>query len=307
MYVTLIHSPSAGHDQPSAGTLQSALREAGHEVSYLSTDDNLDEAFDRDLGDLVVLGGGDGTVGGIAPRLIGHGVPIGVLPLGTANNIARSLGIRGSVEEIIAGWPSARRRKVDVGMAEGPWGTSRFLESVGVGFFAQMLPVLSTLKKQRADPADEDEELRLDLDFLEDLLDRYRAHEWELSVDGVDCSGRYLLVEAMNIGAVGPRLDLAPEADPSDGYLDVVFVTEEGRGALAHYLAHRREPPFEARYVRRGRHLQMRWEGAEVHIDSQVWAQGKPPFSKSRQPEYDAPHEIDLRLEAGALEVLVPA
>ena len=43
--------------------------------------------------DLVIAGGGDGTVGEVATGLVGTGVPLGILPLGTFNNIAHSLGL----------------------------------------------------------------------------------------------------------------------------------------------------------------------------------------------------------------------
>ena len=54
---------------------------------------NLEDCLDGDFGDAVIVAGGDGTVGKVAKRLAGTDVPLVVLPTGTANNIARSLGI----------------------------------------------------------------------------------------------------------------------------------------------------------------------------------------------------------------------
>lgn len=78
-------------------------------------------AVDRALAkgpDLLILGGGDGTVSGLVDQMVGHDVVLGVLPLGTANSFARTLGIPldvdGAVEVIRAG----HRRRIDLGMID---------------------------------------------------------------------------------------------------------------------------------------------------------------------------------------------
>jgi hypothetical protein len=73
--------------------------------------------------DLVAVAGGDGTVASVARRMVGRGIPVAVLPMGTANNIARSLGLlKKSFEELVEGWRDARRVPLDVGIVCGPWG-----------------------------------------------------------------------------------------------------------------------------------------------------------------------------------------
>ncbi len=66
--------------------------------------------------ELVILGGGDGTISGLVDKLVGKGVTLGVLPLGTANSFARSLGIPldvdGAVDAILQGRP----KRIDLGM-----------------------------------------------------------------------------------------------------------------------------------------------------------------------------------------------
>ncbi|MDQ0836766.1 MULTISPECIES: diacylglycerol/lipid kinase family protein [Sphingomonas] len=71
--------------------------------------------------DLLILGGGDGTVSGLVDLMVGHDVILGVLPLGTANSFARTLGIplniEGAVEVIRTGKP----RRIDLGMIDGDY------------------------------------------------------------------------------------------------------------------------------------------------------------------------------------------
>jgi YegS/Rv2252/BmrU family lipid kinase len=68
--------------------------------------------------DVLILGGGDGTVSGLVDLMVGHNVILGVLPLGTANSFARTLGIPidipGAVEVIRTGVP----RRIDLGMID---------------------------------------------------------------------------------------------------------------------------------------------------------------------------------------------
>ncbi len=71
--------------------------------------------------DLVIIGGGDGTVSGLVDQLVGKDVVLGVLPFGTANSFARTLGIpldiAGAVEVLRTGAP----RRIDLGMIDGDY------------------------------------------------------------------------------------------------------------------------------------------------------------------------------------------
>ena len=140
MRVTLIHNPGAGRQDHDAKALLKLLRRAGHKPRYQSADE---KGWDRVLdkrADLVAVAGGDGTVAGVTRRMVGRDVPVAILPSGTANNIARSLGLlKKPFEELVRGWPEARRVRLDVGIASGPWGQRYFVEGLGAGLFAGML------------------------------------------------------------------------------------------------------------------------------------------------------------------------
>jgi len=88
-----------------------------YEIYETRKDDRLGEIVRRRLRDgfdLVVAAGGDGTVSGISDSLVGSSIPLGIIPVGTGNLIARELNIPEKVESavaLIAGTP--RRRKID--------------------------------------------------------------------------------------------------------------------------------------------------------------------------------------------------
>ena len=75
--------------------------------------------------------------------------------------------------------------------------------------------------------------------MLSDLLREAQPAEWRIVADGTDLSGEFLGVEILNIRFVGPNVPLAPEADPSDGLLDVVLVTDADRDGILEYLDQR--------------------------------------------------------------------
>lgn len=89
--------------------------------------------------DIVALGGGDGTISALVDEMVGHDVALGVLPFGTANSFARSLGIPldvdGAVETIVAGRP----RRIDLGRI----GDDYFANAAAIGLsprIAQTVP-----------------------------------------------------------------------------------------------------------------------------------------------------------------------
>lgn len=108
--VALIVSPHAGHDDGSEAAA-AALRAAGVDIAEQLSVDALDHRLPR--GNewarkgvrAAVAAGGDGTIGAVASQIAGSGVALGILPLGTSNDSARSLGIPLDVEkasEIVA-------------------------------------------------------------------------------------------------------------------------------------------------------------------------------------------------------------
>ena len=92
---------------------------------------------------MVIASGGDGTVGAVAKGLVGSDCPLGILPMGTYNNFARSLRLPHDLRAACAVLARGRPRKVDVGEAnDGHY----FLEAAGVGIDAELFPLGEEIK-----------------------------------------------------------------------------------------------------------------------------------------------------------------
>ncbi|HYP29018.1 MAG TPA: diacylglycerol kinase family protein [Blastocatellia bacterium] len=301
MRVTLIHNPTAGDEDHSRDHLLSLMRGADYEVVYRTSKEDFAGALD-DPGDLVAVAGGDGTVRETAIQILDRRVPIALLPMGTANNIARSLGIRGTTEDLIAGWATALRKKVTVGVAKSPWGEEHFIEGLGLGLFTKAMSLLDSIDdKAESEFSTTTDKVYRDLSALMVLLSECAPINLEVSVDGEEVSGSYLLLEAMNMNFVGPNLHIAPEADPGDEYLDYVFLAEEDRGDFIHYLNQRLEgkEAVPAVTMKRGRRLLFYWEGSEIHVDDKIWTDGVAAPS--------SPQLVNVGLEDRFVEFLVPS
>lgn len=304
MKVILIHNPNAGTDQPSGDELISLVRGAGHSVIYQSSALADWPRVLKEPADLVAVAGGDGIVGQVAKRLVGQCIPFTILPLGTANNIAATLGLtKRLLDELITGWERARRAKFDVGVAKGPWGSSYFIEGVGLGAFTDTMSRLDARKNiDIAHHNAADKKILSVTQIIKIRLESSPPRRLKVALDGRDLSGDYIMLEVMNIRCIGPNLCLAPNADPGDGLLDIVLVTADQRGQMDRYLSDRAEgeESYSALPVLQGRLLRIECEELRVHIDDDIWPdEGEhPPYS---------PMIIDVGLHDDGLEMLLPA
>ena len=300
--VTLIHNPKAGdRSRPSDEEIIRLIRKAGHKVKYQSSKEKKWKKALKKPCDIVAVAGGDGTVGKVARELIEKRIPIAILPLGTANNIANSLGIADiPLQDLVATWNTARSINFDSGVAKGPWGSENFIEGFGVGLFAEtMLELesggmeLTSEKPEKVIPAV--------MKILNDQVDHFPAKNMVVQLDGKDVSGDYVMLEALNTRYIGPNLDLVSAAQMNDGFLDVVFVTNRDRSKLRKHISDRLsgKKTRGTLMVRRGQHLQIEWENSPIHIDDMTW-----PTEKDRTPLKS--NAIDIRIDPAALVFLAP-
>jgi diacylglycerol kinase family enzyme len=306
----LVHNPTAGEGKHSAAALAAMLRAKGYRVRHVHAKKKKQMRSLANARGLIVIAGGDGTVHKVARRIAGRDKTVTILPLGTANNIARSLGVHGTPGDLVAGLSRARERVIDLGVAKGPWGKRVFMEGTGGGLFAEVMARLDSggRRRRRRSSSENgnykalfsrsDAHLTPALHALSDHLTEFKAKAFEVTIDGTKVSGNFLLLEAMNMPYLGPNLHLGPDADPGDGMLDFVLLSEADRDEFAGYLRHRLEGGRDAPCLTtlKGRRLHCIWRGSKLHIDDKIALAGN----------HKRPPEIDIRIMPGALRLLVP-
>src|SRR5947207_16000415 len=103
MRILLVHNPKAGSEEHEGEDFIKALKETGHKAIYESAKKKGIGKARKKKFDLILVAGGDGTVTKVARRVVAmkREIPQAVLPVGTANNFARSPGLCLSTKQLL--------------------------------------------------------------------------------------------------------------------------------------------------------------------------------------------------------------
>jgi len=274
MRIVLVHNRKAGKGKVQKKDLHAMLEKAGCDILCAKPGS---QKFHEGLEDakLVVAAGGDGAVTKVALALRSTDPPIAIVPLGTANNIARALGVPTDPEEAIKAWKDAQEKHIDVWVAKGPWGERRFIEGCGLGALTRMT---HHMDRKSITAKTTKEEIAIARGKLLNVLRQSKPVAVSATLDDQKLEGKFLLLEALNFSSVGPRLSLSFAADPSDGFLDVGYAQESEYDALCKWLEGGASPDDPAPIaLRRGKSMTLSWKGARFRIGDSYWPDMEEP------------------------------
>ena len=269
----LLHNPTAGDNDFSEKELVKLIEAEGFKCEYASVKEDGWDNFKTET-DFLIIAGGDGTVRRVAKALmkrkrLDKQYPIALLPHGTANNIATALQITGEAKEIVKSWHNEHLQPFDIGKIYGLGDDRFFLEGFGYGVFPRLMKVMGKIEEEIGDSVEE--KLKAALAVLYDIVLNYDAKECKIIADGVEHSGKYLMVEVMNIRSIGPNLMLAPSADPGDGELEIVLIPETQRDKFEAFILSQingGEEEFKFTTIR-AKNIELAWGGKDLHIDDE--------------------------------------
>lgn len=175
--------------------------------------------------DVVVVAGGDGSIGLIGRQLLGSRCALGILPLGSVMNIPRMIGLPRDLEEAAQVLRAGHVRSIDVGMA----GDTVFYEAGSVGMHAAISRDIA-----KVDEGDYGAILR-------SIVAAFRFRPSRMSIELDDetvIERRVLLIVVANGPYMGAGFTVAPEASIDDGLFDVqVFLHYSKRELLRHFAS----------------------------------------------------------------------
>ena len=292
--ILLIINPAAARTRRQVGeTITSVLRREGCAVDVVETSGPGDAAGMATVGvedrvDAVAVYGGDGTVMQVVESLIGHDVPIGLIPGGTGNLLAGNLRLPKNPREAARIVAHGRPRVIDVGKVERASGVRYFAVACGSGFDAELMAHTSGEAKRRWG------------------VGAYLARAWHLAKDmapvpyTVTIDGRVLDLQASSVMVancsefIPPLLRLGPGIALDDGVLDTLIFSARGVAEAAQVMLKlfaRRVDGLTIRHLR----------GQEVKVES------TPRQPVQLDGEVDGETPFTATVVHNALSVLVPA
>jgi diacylglycerol kinase (ATP) len=235
---------------------------------------------------LVVAAGGDGTVGAVARGLLGRPVALGIVPLGTYNNLAASLGVPLDVPAACALIGAGATRAIDVATVRrhGKKKPRPFFEMLSVGISAELMPAGQAAKD--GDWAGAAAEIA--------GVATTSPSRVTLRLDGVDPprEAEALLLQICCSPRAGSAMVVAPDARMDDGLLDVLLFRDTSLAGLAALLAAAQLGASPA-------------DAAETLRAARVEVTAEPPLPVAADAKVIGTTPIEVELLPGALLAIV--
>lgn len=236
-----------------------------------------------EAGELPVVMSGDGLLGAVGGAMAGSETPLGIVPSGRGNDLARVLGVPTDPERAVATLFAGHSRRIDVGEANG----KRFLGIVSVGFDSECNRRANEVKL-----------IRSNLVYVYSLfrtLAGWKPARFTIRVDDERTRLSGYSVSVANNSTFGGGMRIAPDADLEDGLFDVIAIGEVGK---LRFLANLPK-------VFKGTHVN--GEDVRVFRASHLELSASRPFPVYADGEHLTDLPASLRVLPRALSVLTPA
>ena len=232
---------------------------------------------------LVALGGGDGTLNVACEAILDARLPFAILPLGTANDLARTLGIPSKLEDACAVAAKGLKYRIDLGRANGKY----FFNVASIGLSVAVARSIDSATKRRWGPAG------YALTVMSTLGKQrpFRAR--------IRCDGRVLVVHAIQVAVgngrhYGGGMTVAADAAIDDNLLHLYSISPL---SLLRLL-------LLAPALRTG--WQGRFEGVHRLCGTRIDIDTRRPFPVSTDGEVTTQTPVQFEVVPAAIEVMVP-
>ncbi len=155
--------------------------------------------------------GGDGTVNHVAKTILGTDICLGIVPIGSGNGLARSLGLSMDLNQVVKQIAEGKTARIDNGLVNG----IPFFCTSGIGFDAHIGNLFATSVKRG---------LQSYVKITIRELFRYRAKTYTLEFNGQKIQRKAFLITVANAGQYGNDFYIAPQASMTDGKFHVAIL-----------------------------------------------------------------------------------
>ncbi len=232
--------------------------------------------------DIIVASGGDGTVNEVACALVNTGIPMGILPAGSGNGLARCLGISMSYALALRTIIRGNTKLMDVATVND----MLFTSIAGIGFDAFVAEKFA------------ESYIRGMISYMQIILNEFSAYKpqtYKLTIDGVSIEKQALMIIFANSDQFGFNTRIAPDAKVDDGLLDICIIKKMPVSQLLNVGYHlMKGTPVKTGYAEyyKGRNISIQQE-----TDPLMNIDGEPKVVKS---------PVNISINPLALCVIVP-
>jgi len=284
----LIVNPSAGGGRalkllPAVERALDSRRMVFRVEKTRSMADGIDIAYDAlDAREIPVVMSGDGLLGAIGGALAGSNSPLGLIPAGRGNDLARSLGIPTKPEDAVRCLDEGYVRSIDVGEANG----RRFLGIASLGFDSDANRIANEAKMIKGTMVYAYAALR--------ALAGWKPARFALVENGIQKRFTGYTVVVANNNFYGGGMNIAPDADIADGELNVVVITEVSKFKFLSNLPK----------VFKGKHVDL--DEVETWNTTSIDIKASRPFTVYADGDPLTELPATIRVLPSALEMIVP-
>lgn len=235
-----------------------------------------------ELGEVPVVVSGDGLLGAVGGAMAGVEAPLGLIPAGRGNDLARALGIPDEPEQAVDVVLAGKSRRIDVGEANG----KRFLGIASIGFDSECNRLANEVHWLRGNSVYAYSMIR--------TLIGWRSARFTLALgeERKRISGYFVAVA--NNSVYGGGMYIAPDAQLDDGKFDVVSI---GEGGKLRFL-------WGLKDVLKGNHLEK--DSVEVFRTPRLELDASRPFPVYADGDHLTDLPVSLRVLPRSLSILVP-
>lgn len=223
--VLLLYNPKSGNRQiiSELDNIIEKVQRLGYEITIHRSSEKGDitqyiiEKVKVSQVDLILVSGGDGTINECVTGIMQKGldIPLGILPLGTANDLAVGLEITGNIEELLEHIEYGIPKRIDVGKINEQY----FINIAAIGLFSGVSHTIDKeLKKKFGKFAYYMEALK--------QVSNFKSLEVRLEYDSNEIISKYTLILILNGTGAGGFKRLAKKASLEDGMLDIICIKE---------------------------------------------------------------------------------
>ncbi|HTF81621.1 MAG TPA: diacylglycerol kinase family protein [Cytophagales bacterium] len=294
-YAALVHNPTAGKEKETKEDLIAMIQSYGFECDYYSSKEDEYKKLDPKY-DFIIVAGGDGTIRKMVKIMSDQKklreIPLAILPLGTANNISKTLGIKGKIDQIIQNWHHATLKKLDLGIVTSDPVNSIIIEGMGFGMFPSLIKEMK--KRNNEKELSPEKQIQLAQSIFFDMVASYEPKFARIDIGETVLSGKFYMVEIMNMRSVGPHLFMAPYAEPGDGELEVVLVPASQKDKLQAFAQSKVDKTEEVFFfdILKAKKINITWHTDYIHVDDELI-------------EVNGTFEAAIELKAQHIQVLI--